>query len=102
MIIEFRSKHPHTTVWLRIDWAEEAKPEKLLADLAANGWVTDAPGFLQPLNWPCADLGKPGTGPFNSQTPGERKLFVSQARYVLRRHGIKGVKHRKLTLADML
>ena len=99
---EFRSKHPHTICWLRVEW-DGVGPLTLFDALAAAGWVPCPMQPLVPLAGRCRrDFEKPGTGLFNGWTPAERKANLAAARRVLRRYDLTRVPTRRPTLHDLL
>ena len=99
---EFRSKPPHKTCWLRIEWVC-VRPLTLFDALAAAGWV---PCRVQPVTptpgWTRHDFRKPGTGLFKGWTPAERKANLAAARQMLRRYGLFRVRTRRLATRDLL
>jgi hypothetical protein len=99
---EFRSKQPHKTCWLRIEW-QGVSPLTLFDALAAAGWVACPMQPLTPIAGRCwRDFQKPGTGVFNGWVPAERTAHLAAARRVLRRYGLTRVPTRRLTLHDLL
>jgi len=95
---EFRSKHPHKTLWIDLAWDGD-EPSALLGDLKAAGWVEHVPSLVAQHE---ATLSKPGTGLFQGWTPAERKANLAATRRILRRYGLARVPVRKLTLHDLL
>ncbi len=100
---EFRSKAPHRTCWLRLEWDDE-EPTTLVRDLKASGWtLCDCQPLVRLPGRPnYRDFERPGSGPLRGWTPAERRANLLEARLVLARHGILKVPVRRLALRDLL
>lgn len=101
--VAFCSKYPHTTWGLRIAYPENAKPTKLLGDLAVAGWVE---GPYPPAP-PCDGVQSiyvncPGTDLFGAWRPKERESAMGKCRRVLESNGYKAVPHYQLSMQDCL
>lgn len=104
--VEFRSKHPHRTLWLWLEFPQHDDPKGLLDDLATAGWREGGSigaARMSPFKGrQQVEINKRGSGLFGEWLPNERKRFLAEARRILRRHGLVNVRNRKLTLADLL
>lgn len=105
--ITFASKHPHKTKMLLISFMEDNEPKELVDDLAVVGWAEDN-GLMPLYKMPSLNgrleiqLHTEGSASFGFWTEDEARINMAKARKMLRKHGITGVPHRKLTLADMM
>ncbi len=116
--VEFQSKTPHKTMFLKV-WADVNNlPQGMFDALAKIGWMVDEVPFATPLpanvcysapyakddTTPIVELYfiKGGSGLFRGWTPKEAKKFVPEVRNTLRKFGFIRVGHRKLTLGDCL
>jgi len=99
----FESKDKGTN-WLSIVHEEENEATKaIVADFLAAGWELPRFACAPPLDGVVeTTLGKKGAGLFGGWTDVERKANMKEARAILRRHGITGVKLYQLTLQDLL
>lgn len=107
--IEFQSKDPHTTSWLaivsapeccsRITSKEQLNAEIVMAEFKAAGWRIEREGGSL---WPKWYAMRNGSDTFDGWTPAERKLYMAEARKILRRLGILKVPEHRLLLRDLL
>lgn len=106
--LTFASKAPHKTRFLAISFMDTKKPHDLINDLRDVGWAEENASLMplapiSPLNGRYeVHLFAHGSGLFDMWTDDEQKKHMANARRVLRKYGITGVPHRKLTLADMM
>lgn len=105
--LTFASSQPHKDRWIMISFMVDTKPEDLINDLNNAGWSADHADMMPLIESVFegrtqVSLHALGTGVFRHWTEGERKMYMSSARQVLRKHGYKSVPHWKLTMADMM
>lgn len=109
--LTFASKAPHKTKFLVISFHVDHKMyfhDDLIEDLRKVGWAEENAALRSLVELPPLfgrkeiHLFARGSDLFDSWTDEEAKKFMRDARTVLRRYNIKGVPHRKLTLADMM
>lgn len=106
--LTFASKSPHKTRWLVISFMEDTEPTALIDDLRDAGWARENASLLPLIEFPTLngrkeiDLSAKGSDIFGYWTVDERKMHMANARKALRKHGITGVPHWKMTLADMM
>ena len=109
--LTFASKAPHKTRSLLISFNVDNKSymfDDMINDLRKAGWAEENATLRPMIELPPLfgrkeiSLWAKGTGLFESWTDEEAKIHMRNARTVLRRYNIKGVPHRKLTIADMM
>ena len=103
MAVEFRSKAPHKTCWLHVEYCEKDPPKALFKALEQVGWKKQdwvAPSALDGRME--LEFNKPGTDLFGGWTPAERKKFMREARAVLYMQGFQRVNVHKMSLAELL
>lgn len=106
--ITFASKAPHKTRSLVINFVDGDMPTELIDDLREVGWAKENAGMLPLVELPPLDnrreidLFAKGTGMFGDWTEEESKTHLRNARRVLKKHGVIGVPHYKLTYADLV
>ena len=105
--ITFASATPHRTRSLLISFMEDKRPDDLINDLRDAGWAEDNAQMMALL--PASplygrleiSLWTETHGLFQSWTDDEKRKYLASARRVLKKYGMTGVPHRKLTYADM-
>ena len=116
--VQFQSKNPHKTLFLKVWAAADNEPKEMYEALVKAGFEQEKAFPIPPIAAQYHyDAGyakddqtpiinryfiKTGTGLFNGWTPAEAKKNLPAARNVLRKFGFIRVTHRKLTLADMM
>lgn len=107
----FASRQPHTTRSLVISYNVDNKSymfDDLIRDLGEAGWSEANADMMRLVELPPLfgrkeiTLYAKGSTRLNMWTDEEAKVHMRNARTVLRRYGIKGVPHRKLTIADLM
>ena len=105
---------PDKTHWLEIEAPTGAEPAALYADLRAAGWVERHPAApahmayddrtFKPLGYQVVErqFTKKGSQMFTMWTDAEARIFMPQARAILKRHGFERVPVWNKTLQDML
>lgn len=99
----FLSKHPHTKLWLELEFPQDHPPVELVAALKTIGWVE--PKGVIPL--PPLDgrikrtYAREGIDRWG-WNDAEKKKFLAECRALLRRYHFHGVPHHKLTLAELI
>lgn len=102
MIISFVSKDPHSTPWIEIQFPSKDRPTKLIEGLAGIGFRSELPSVPSLNGVQTIELVKHGTGIFGSWTPEEYKVYMREARALLRRYGFCNVPRKRLTPMDLL
>lgn len=109
--LTFASKQPHKTKFLAISYHVDHKPyffDDLINDLRKVGWAEENAALRSLVELPPLfgrkeiHLFAKGSSSFDMWTDEEAKVHMRNARTVLRRYMIKGVPHRKLTIADLM
>ena len=99
----FKSKTPHNTLFLEVEYPVGNPPQELFAALEAINWKPE--NWIAPQSFEgrqTTTISRRGGGLFTSWTTEEQRQFMPEVRSVLRRFNFTRVPHHRLTLADML
>lgn len=102
--LSFNSKDKGRTCWLCITHkVNDPAIETLLADLETVGWKQDEFLEVYQINGVTETIiFKHGSNPFGNWTSEDRRIFMAEARDVLRRHGYVYVPVNNLTWQELV